>query len=85
MPFVITDACVDVKDGSCVAVCPVDCIHESASQFYIVGDECIDCALCVPVCPVDAIYDQALLPEEMATAVARNAELAALDGSEAVQ
>ena len=27
MTYVITEPCIDVKDGSCVDVCPVDCIH----------------------------------------------------------
>ena len=27
MTYVITQPCVGVKDGSCVDVCPVDCIH----------------------------------------------------------
>ena len=28
LPYVITEACVDVKDRSCVDVCPVQCIYE---------------------------------------------------------
>jgi NAD-dependent dihydropyrimidine dehydrogenase PreA subunit len=28
MTYVVTQACVDVKDRSCVAQCPVDCIYE---------------------------------------------------------
>ncbi len=27
-PYVITEACVDVKDRACVDVCPVQCIYE---------------------------------------------------------
>jgi NAD-dependent dihydropyrimidine dehydrogenase PreA subunit len=27
MPYVIAEPCIDVKDGTCVDVCPVDCIH----------------------------------------------------------
>ncbi len=27
MTFVITSACIDVKDKSCIEVCPVDCIY----------------------------------------------------------
>ena len=27
MTYVITEPCIDVKDKSCVEVCPVDCIH----------------------------------------------------------
>ncbi len=86
MPFVITSPCVGVKDGSCVAVCPVDCIHEAEDQFYIVAEECIDCGLCVPECPVDAIFDEALLTDDLKAAVARNLELSAggaVDGAAA--
>lgn len=27
MTYVITEACIEVMDKSCVDVCPVDCIH----------------------------------------------------------
>ena len=57
MPYVIAEPCVGVKDKSCVAVCPVDCIHgnEDDDQLFIDPAECIDCGLCEPECPVDAI------------------------------
>ncbi len=66
MTYVITSACIDVKDKSCVDVCPVDCIHgtEEDSQFYIDPEDCIDCTLCVDACPVDAIYAEEDLPED---------------------
>jgi NAD-dependent dihydropyrimidine dehydrogenase PreA subunit len=28
MTYIIAEPCIDVKDKSCVDVCPVDCIHE---------------------------------------------------------
>ena len=28
MTYVIAEACINVKDRSCVDVCPVDCIYE---------------------------------------------------------
>ena len=55
MPYIIAEPCIGVKDKSCVAVCPVDCIHEAGDQLYIDPNECIDCGLCEPECPVDAI------------------------------
>jgi ferredoxin len=60
--YVITDACV--RDGACVEVCPVACIHTmpDAAQFYIDPDICIECEQCEVVCPVDAIYLDADLP-----------------------
>ena len=58
MAYVITEPCIGVKDKACVAVCPVDCIHEGSQPYdmlYINPDECIDCTLCEPECPVEAI------------------------------
>ena len=66
MTHVIAQPCIDVKDKTCVDVCPVDCIHGSDddSQLYINPIDCIDCTLCVDACPVDAIYAEEDLPEE---------------------
>jgi NAD-dependent dihydropyrimidine dehydrogenase PreA subunit len=55
MPYVISDACVDSKDMSCVDVCPVDCIYEGKTRLWIQPSECIDCGACEAVCPVTAI------------------------------
>lgn len=55
MAYVISSACIDELDGSCVAVCPVDCIYEGGRKRYINPAECIDCGACLPECPVDAI------------------------------
>jgi ferredoxin len=66
MTYVITSACIDVKDQSCVAVCPVNCIyieHEDR-MCYIHPEECINCAVCVEACPVAAIYEQHDLSED---------------------
>ena len=66
MTYVITERCIDVKDASCVEVCPVDCIHASEDDrmFYIDPDECIDCGACVDPCPVDAIYAEEDVPPD---------------------
>src|ERR1051326_1280386 len=72
MPHIITEPCIGTKDVSCVAVCPVDCIHPTknepdfatATQLYIDPDTCIDCALCVDECPVKAIFQQEDVPGE---------------------
>lgn len=74
MAHVITDACVDVMDRTCVACCPVDCIYEGLRTLYIQPDECINCALCVSVCPVDAIFDEPDLPADKRGWIAVNAE-----------
>ena len=74
MTYVITERCVDVKDRSCVDVCPVDCIHETDQDrmLYIDPDECIDCGACVDPCPVDAIYAEEDVPAELQPYVAIN-------------
>lgn len=58
MTYLITDACVDVKDNSCVGECPVDCIYEGPRSLYIHPDECIDCGACEVVCPTEAIVSE---------------------------
>src|SRR5829696_3706733 len=75
MPYVITEACVDIKDQSCVRECPVDCIYEGNRQMYIHPAECIDCGACEPVCPENAIYYEQELPPELAGQAARQTDL----------
>ena len=50
--------------GICTQTCPVDCIHEGETMFYIDPVECIACALCETICPVDAIRHIDDVPEE---------------------
>jgi ferredoxin len=68
MTYIITEACVGVKDASCVAVCPVDCIiaTDSDDMYFINPEECIDCGACVPECPVDAIFAEDEVPKHLA-------------------
>jgi ferredoxin len=74
MTYVITQPCIGVKDATCVDVCPVDCIHttESAEQYYIDPDICIDCEACVSVCPVSAIFYEDDVPEEWKSFTQKN-------------
>lgn len=74
MAYVITEACVDVKDLACIKACPVECIYTGGRMLYIQPEECINCALCLSVCPVQAIYEDELIPGEMEHYVAINAE-----------
>ncbi|QSE93435.1 FAD-dependent oxidoreductase [Rhodococcus pseudokoreensis] len=61
MAYVVTQNCCN--DATCVAVCPVDCIHPTPAEreytrtemLYIDPGTCIDCGACADVCPVDAI------------------------------
>ena len=43
MTYIIAEPCIDIKDLSCVDVCPVDCIHEAGRILVIDPEECIDC------------------------------------------
>lgn len=70
--FVVTAACVDVKDRSCVEACPVDCIYEGRRCLYIHPEECIECGACESVCPVEAIWAADLVPKELAPFVDDN-------------
>lgn len=82
MAHVIAQPCIGVKDTSCVAVCPVDCIHptkdegvyDGALQLFIDPDTCIDCGLCVDECPVQAIFPQEDLPAEWNEFIEKNAD-----------
>ena len=69
MAHVITRPCCN--DASCVAVCPVNCIHPTpdepdfftAEMLYIDPDTCIDCGACIDECPVEAIVPDDQLSE----------------------
>ncbi|NNM84250.1 MAG: ferredoxin family protein [Phycisphaerales bacterium] len=82
MPHVIAEPCIGTKDTSCVAVCPVDCIHprkdegdfSPATQLFIDPDTCIDCGLCVDECPVKAIFPEDDVPAEWKKYIELNAE-----------
>ena len=64
MTYIIAEPCIDIKDRSCVDVCPVDCIHEFDRILVIDPEECIDCGACEPECPVEAIFPEDALPEK---------------------
>ncbi len=80
MAYVITEACIGVKDSACVAVCPVDCIHPTPAedafatidQLYIDPLSCIDCGACQVVCPVSAIFPEDEVPAHLASYIEKN-------------
>lgn len=82
MTYVISSACIGVKDASCVQVCPVSCIHPTpeepgftdVEQLYIDPGSCIDCDACVMECPVEAISPEREVPPEEQDAITKNAE-----------
>ncbi len=73
MTYVIGEPCIDIKDRSCVDVCPVDCILEVGRMLVIDPEECIDCGACEPECPVEAIFPEDALPEKWTEFVLINA------------
>ena len=74
MTYIIAEPCINVKDGDCIDVCPVDCIYttEEANMMYINPEECIDCAACEPVCPVTAIFSEDAVPGDQQEFIAIN-------------
>jgi NAD-dependent dihydropyrimidine dehydrogenase PreA subunit len=72
--YVIVSPCIDVKDGACQDVCPVECIYEGGRMMYIHPEECINCGLCLSVCPVEAIFEDDAVPADEAAFRAINAE-----------
>ena len=82
MTYVITDACLDIKDKTCISQCPVDCIYEGPRMLYIQPDECIDCGACEIVCPMLAIVsDLDIVTDDQRRAQERNREVFAEIGS----
>lgn len=73
MAYVVTEACIDVQDRSCMEECPVDCIYPGERMMYIHPDECVDCGKCMPACPSDAIHWEYKVPAEQAAFVEANA------------
>ncbi|MEU6174244.1 FAD-dependent oxidoreductase [Streptantibioticus parmotrematis] len=61
MAYAITQTCC--TDASCIAVCPVNCIHPAPGEpdfgttdvLYVDPRTCIDCGACADACPVDAV------------------------------
>ena len=75
MTFVITNACIDVKDASCIEVFPVDCIYQEDNDrmCFVHPTECIDCAACESACPVGAIFLDKNVPSDVSHFTTLNA------------
>ena len=61
MTYVVTEACMDVLDRSCLEDCPADCIYQGDRKMYINPVECIDCGACEQACPVEAALPARIL------------------------
>ena len=51
--FFITDACIGC--GSCLPVCPQNCISTGSIPFCIEQAHCLHCGNCMKACPVGAV------------------------------
>ena len=51
--YVINDKCIGC--GSCVAVCPQNCISTDSIPFDIHASHCLHCGNCMNACPVGAV------------------------------
>ncbi|MEE1745622.1 FAD-dependent oxidoreductase [Streptomyces sp. JV184] len=79
MTYAITQTCCN--DATCVAVCPVNCIHPtpqerafgSTEMLYVDPRSCIDCGACADACPVDAVFPVDALPAAQQEYAAINA------------
>ena len=41
--------------GTCVSICPVDCISVREADISIEHSICIDCDLCIHICPIEVL------------------------------
>lgn len=41
--------------GTCVAICPENCIELLEREIHIIENQCTECKLCIYVCPIDII------------------------------
>jgi len=64
MAYVICEPCEGILDGSCVEVCPENCIYRGKDQFYIHPEDCTDCDLCREACLMGGIYPEDEVPAE---------------------
>ena len=49
MTYIIAEPCIDIKDKSCIDVCPVDCIYEFDRILVIDPEEVADAFPDVPI------------------------------------
>ncbi len=51
--FFITDACIGC--GSCISVCPQNCIIDGSVPYVIEQEHCLHCGNCFEACPSGAV------------------------------
>lgn len=65
MTYVVTEACIGVKDQSCMEVCPEFCIFsEDVDDIsFIDPNRCTDCGVCKEACAMGAIFRDVSVPK----------------------
>ena len=68
MTYVVTEACIGVKDQACMEVCPEYCIfgEDKDLMSFIDPNQCTDCAVCLEACTIGAIFADVNVPPESA-------------------
>ena len=41
--------------GTCITICPADCIEVQEASITIDDSKCIECDLCVYICPIEVL------------------------------
>jgi len=41
--------------GTCVSVCPADCLELSETKLIVDNNKCTGCEICVRLCPFEAL------------------------------
>lgn len=41
--------------GTCITICPPDCIEVQEASITIDDSKCIECDLCVYICPIEVL------------------------------
>lgn len=74
MTYVVTEACIGVKDQACMEVCPEYCIFAEDEDLmsFIDPNQCTDCAVCLEACTIGAIFADDRIPKESVEFIAIN-------------
>jgi len=74
MTFVVTEACIGVKDQSCMEVCPEYCIYSEEPDLmsFIDPNRCTNCGACAAACTMGAIFPDVAIPRASREFIAIN-------------
>ncbi len=65
MTYVVTEACIGVKDQACMEVCPEFCIFAEDEDLmsFIDPNRCTNCGACAEACSMGAIFADVNVPK----------------------